>query len=414
MCASRPDATRAQCGLTDCSAALEMALTPSQEVGRAHLGARARGIVDAVCKAVQGALPASTHMVTETAGSACVGARMVNTGSMSAVAALADAAVQTNALAEPLATSISSPAPLHDATEAPQTAAVVAVATTAAAVPAEVGPPHVVAARGSSADASRATGLSPPTAPTVAEPTAACAPPAALPAFAVPPQPTRPWAPNDSSDWCARCSKRFLPLIRNRHHCRACGHLVCSSCSQRRLPLPDLAYTAPVRVCTLCCDTRQRAMQTAVASQPLLPSVPALAEAASSASVSGREATMIIVSPGTSCVAETAAAATTFDVSPAVATTAAPSASSRPATVRVSPAPLPATGAAAPTSGTVLTTAAATAHAAPLPATPARRPLPFLNEVLSPRALRTPTATPASRVKVCAFVHACKRRRISR
>lgn len=39
---------------------------------------------------------------------------------------------------------------------------------------------------------------------------------------------------------------------RDKHNCRACGCLVCDPCSKRRIPIPSIGITAPVRVCDRC------------------------------------------------------------------------------------------------------------------------------------------------------------------
>jgi len=63
------------------------------------------------------------------------------------------------------------------------------------------------------------------------------------------PVPLIKWVPNTASDGCQRCKKTFS-LVRRRHHCRYCGLLVCSKCSQARVVFrPD---SLPVRVCLRC------------------------------------------------------------------------------------------------------------------------------------------------------------------
>eukprot|EP00002_Diphylleia_rotans_P033214 TRINITY_DN7037_c0_g1_i2.p1 TRINITY_DN7037_c0_g1~~TRINITY_DN7037_c0_g1_i2.p1 ORF type:complete len:872 (+),score=131.96 TRINITY_DN7037_c0_g1_i2:56-2671(+) len=55
--------------------------------------------------------------------------------------------------------------------------------------------------------------------------------------------------------YCQLCSIRFS-IVLHRHRCRACGRIVCSSCSPRRgyRPVPDMNYHIPVRVCFRCSD----------------------------------------------------------------------------------------------------------------------------------------------------------------
>lgn len=62
------------------------------------------------------------------------------------------------------------------------------------------------------------------------------------------------WVPDTQSNKCMRCAIKFS-IIRRRHHCRACGQLLCSNCcSERRM----LSYMDTVeiehRVCLQCAD----------------------------------------------------------------------------------------------------------------------------------------------------------------
>lgn len=46
------------------------------------------------------------------------------------------------------------------------------------------------------------------------------------------PRPIRPrWEPDEATNECRRCSKRF-GLLTRKHHCRRCGLVVCAACSQ--------------------------------------------------------------------------------------------------------------------------------------------------------------------------------------
>jgi len=49
---------------------------------------------------------------------------------------------------------------------------------------------------------------------------------------------------------CQRCHHDFTLLVR-RHHCRACGKVVCAFCSSNRAPLEYRSYE-PSRVCDMC------------------------------------------------------------------------------------------------------------------------------------------------------------------
>ncbi|CAE7318299.1 unnamed protein product [Symbiodinium sp. CCMP2592] len=59
------------------------------------------------------------------------------------------------------------------------------------------------------------------------------------------------WVANGGVN-CQSCSVTFT-CVRRRHHCRACGRLLCNACSLQRLPLSILGYLQPVRVCDDCC-----------------------------------------------------------------------------------------------------------------------------------------------------------------
>lgn len=59
------------------------------------------------------------------------------------------------------------------------------------------------------------------------------------------------WRPDHASDSCLCCGKGFSIWTR-RHHCRACGELVCGECSPYLGLLPELGYLDPVRICKDC------------------------------------------------------------------------------------------------------------------------------------------------------------------
>lgn len=42
------------------------------------------------------------------------------------------------------------------------------------------------------------------------------------------------WMPNDASPCCPICGLQWRPVVRQRHHCRSCGTLVCGRCSSKR------------------------------------------------------------------------------------------------------------------------------------------------------------------------------------
>jgi len=48
--------------------------------------------------------------------------------------------------------------------------------------------------------------------------------------------PRSEWKPDNSTDHCKICNRKFNIIIR-RHHCRLCGFIFCNSCCYRKIPL---------------------------------------------------------------------------------------------------------------------------------------------------------------------------------
>eukprot|EP00013_Stygamoeba_regulata_P025271 CAMPEP_0177650528 /NCGR_PEP_ID=MMETSP0447-20121125/11992_1 /TAXON_ID=0 /ORGANISM="Stygamoeba regulata, Strain BSH-02190019" /LENGTH=93 /DNA_ID=CAMNT_0019153407 /DNA_START=412 /DNA_END=693 /DNA_ORIENTATION=+ len=63
------------------------------------------------------------------------------------------------------------------------------------------------------------------------------------------------WVPDSNAAACKCCDAAFS-LTTRRHHCRNCGEVVCSSCSQKFIALPQFGITEPVRVCKDCFPSR--------------------------------------------------------------------------------------------------------------------------------------------------------------
>nr|XP_018667889.1 zinc finger protein isoform X2 [Ciona intestinalis] len=59
------------------------------------------------------------------------------------------------------------------------------------------------------------------------------------------------WIKDNEVTMCMCCSKKFSNLIRRRHHCRACGRVVCSECSEHKSSL-QYDSSKPLRVCSNC------------------------------------------------------------------------------------------------------------------------------------------------------------------
>eukprot|EP00045_Choanoeca_perplexa_P013788 m.157711 g.157711 ORF g.157711 m.157711 type:complete len:1047 (+) comp16455_c0_seq2:45-3185(+) len=59
------------------------------------------------------------------------------------------------------------------------------------------------------------------------------------------------WVQDEEAPHCHSCHVNFN-LLRRRHHCRACGHIFCSTCSSRKLLLPQYSVEVQQRVCEAC------------------------------------------------------------------------------------------------------------------------------------------------------------------
>jgi hypothetical protein len=59
------------------------------------------------------------------------------------------------------------------------------------------------------------------------------------------------WVVNDKVKNCMLCLKLFGPASW-RHHCRCCGNLVCSDCSNSRGLLENFEHLGPQKVCQQC------------------------------------------------------------------------------------------------------------------------------------------------------------------
>ena len=61
------------------------------------------------------------------------------------------------------------------------------------------------------------------------------------------------WCKDEGSEECLGCKVKFT-IYERRHHCRACGKLFCSSCSQYQSEIPKMKILQKVRVCKSCFD----------------------------------------------------------------------------------------------------------------------------------------------------------------
>lgn len=58
------------------------------------------------------------------------------------------------------------------------------------------------------------------------------------------------WVPDNSTNFCMQCNQKFS-LIKRRHHCRACGQLLCSACCCLKAKLEYLG-DVDARICISC------------------------------------------------------------------------------------------------------------------------------------------------------------------
>ena len=59
------------------------------------------------------------------------------------------------------------------------------------------------------------------------------------------------WVSNRGVTFCQLCFSRF-GLFTGRHHCRACGNLICQHCSPYNTLLFGFESLGPLRTCTKC------------------------------------------------------------------------------------------------------------------------------------------------------------------
>ena len=69
------------------------------------------------------------------------------------------------------------------------------------------------------------------------------------------------WVKDEGSEACVGCTVKFT-IYERRHHCRACGKVFCSSCSQYQSMIPKMKIHQKVRVCKPCLDELAKANAT--------------------------------------------------------------------------------------------------------------------------------------------------------
>ena len=74
------------------------------------------------------------------------------------------------------------------------------------------------------------------------------------------------WQPDDEVNHCMVCKGSIGRF--SRHHCRNCGRLVCTKCSENRAIIAQIGFKDPVKVCDECVKQIQQQTPAAVSSAP--------------------------------------------------------------------------------------------------------------------------------------------------
>uniref|UniRef100_A0A183BYS2 FYVE-type domain-containing protein n=1 Tax=Globodera pallida TaxID=36090 RepID=A0A183BYS2_GLOPA len=69
------------------------------------------------------------------------------------------------------------------------------------------------------------------------------------------------WVPDKEATKCMCCQTSHFTVIQRRHHCRACGKVVCNGCSSKSFVLEGISKK-PVRVCDTCYNKLCQGMRT--------------------------------------------------------------------------------------------------------------------------------------------------------
>ena len=65
------------------------------------------------------------------------------------------------------------------------------------------------------------------------------------------------WIPDRETDECMVCKTKFSVLSR-KHHCRACGRVVCKNCLNNKVIMPNINPNKALPVCDLCYRTHSQ------------------------------------------------------------------------------------------------------------------------------------------------------------
>lgn len=60
------------------------------------------------------------------------------------------------------------------------------------------------------------------------------------------------WVLSDDAKQCMVCFTSFPLLMPRKHHCRACGNVVCKKCSPELVEIEGLESLGPLRCCIQC------------------------------------------------------------------------------------------------------------------------------------------------------------------
>lgn len=61
------------------------------------------------------------------------------------------------------------------------------------------------------------------------------------------------WVINDDADVCMICQESFFGIVTTgKHHCRACGIIICEKCSVMKVTVSPIEKHGPMRVCCMC------------------------------------------------------------------------------------------------------------------------------------------------------------------
>jgi len=81
------------------------------------------------------------------------------------------------------------------------------------------------------------------------------------------------WVRDEVAEACVDCGIKFT-IYERKHHCRNCGKVFCSSCSQYQAEIPRMKIHQPVRVCKPCLDQLSSQAAAAASTPMTIPSSP--------------------------------------------------------------------------------------------------------------------------------------------